>query len=210
MIEVMFMIAIGILAIVKPELTPGREKYSRRDYLMAIPRIMPVLLLMLLVLGVMYMGITTVTEAAAVGVLGSVLISAFNRRLNWKVIRDSLFSTIRTTGMIVFIMMAALSVSNIIGYLNIPTSLANAIIETDLPRVVIFILIILMYLALGTFLDGMSMILLTLPVIFPIISAYGYDPLWFAVFLCIMVEIGQMTHLWDLICMSCRMLQNCL
>lgn len=193
MIEVMFMIAIGILAVVRPGLTPGRESFTKRDYMMAVPRIVPVLFLMLLVLGVMYLGITTVTEAAAVGVVGSVVICAVNRRLNWKVMRDSLLHTMRTTGMIVFIMMAALSVSNILGYFNIPTTLADALIGTELPRAVVFGLIIIMYILLGTFLDGMSMILLTLPVIFPIITAYGYDPLWFAVFLCIMIEIGQMT-----------------
>lgn len=193
MIEVMFMVAIGILTVVRPGLTPERERFAKRDYLMALPRVAPVLLLILLVLGVMYLGITTVTEAAAVGVVGSVIICAANRRLSWKVTRDALLHTIRTTGMIIFIMMAALSVSNIIGYFNIPTSLADALIGTDLPRAFVFALIIVMYLILGTFLDGMSMILLTLPVIFPIITAYGYDPLWFAVFLCVMIEIGQMT-----------------
>jgi C4-dicarboxylate transporter DctM subunit len=193
MIEVMFMVAIGALALARPGLTPSREVFTKRDYLMALPNILPVLLLMLVVLGVMYLGITTVTEAAAVGVLGSLVVAAVKRRLTWKILRESMLSTVRTTGMLVFIMVAALSVSNVIGYLNIPTALANAMVDAAMPKLLVFILIVIMYLFLGTFLDGMSMILLTLPVIYPVITLYGYDPIWFAVFLCIMIEIGQMT-----------------
>jgi tripartite ATP-independent transporter DctM subunit len=193
MIEVFFITFVAILAIVRPSLTPGREKVTGRDFLLSLPRVLPVIGLMALVLGVIYLGISTVTEAAAIGVLGAFLLMLGFRRFSWANIRDALLHTVKTTGMILFIMLASVTVSNILGYLGIPAKLADTIVGAELPPFLIFFLIMVMYLILGTFLDGLAMVLLTLPVVFPVIIGMGFDPIWFGVVLAVLIEIAQIT-----------------
>ncbi len=193
MIEMLFFIFLGILALVRPELTPGREKVTKRDLLLSIPRVLPITMLMVLVLGMIYLGISTVSEAAAVGVFGSyVLMIAFGK-FTWKHFISSLLHTAKVTGMIMFIMLAAVTLSNVIGYLGIPAKIANSLVAMNFPPVVLFFLVMLLYIFLGTFLDGLAMVLLTLPVIFPVITGMGFDPIWFGVVLAILIEIAQIT-----------------
>ena len=194
MTQLMFMIFVGALALLRPDLTPGREPVTKRDLLLSLPRILPTIGLIALVLGMIYLGISTVTEAAAIGVLGALILMIGFRRFNLQDIKAALFNTVRISGMIIFIMMAAMVLSNIIGYLGIPTQLARMVTESSVVSPgIVFLFIVLMYLFLGTFLDGMAMVLLTLPVVFPVIIALGYDPIWFGVVLALMIEIAQIT-----------------
>ncbi len=194
MTQLMFMVFVGVLATVRPQLTPGREPITKWDLLYSLPRVLPTIGLIALVLGMIYLGISTVTEAAAIGVLGAFILMIAFRRFSWRDVKTSLFNTVRISGMIIFIMMAAMVLANIIGYLGIPTQLARMVTESSIASPgVIFLLIVLMYLFLGTFLDGMAMVLLTLPVVFPVIIALGYDPIWFGVVLALMIEIAQIT-----------------
>jgi tripartite ATP-independent transporter DctM subunit len=191
----MLMVFVGVLALLRPQLVPAeREPITKRDLLLSLPQILPTIGLIALVLGVIYMGVTTVTEAAAIGMLGALILLTAFRRFNWRDIKTSLFCTVRISGMIMFIMMASMVLSNIIGYLGIPAQLARMVTESVVfSPGIILLFIIMMYLLLGMFLDGMAMLVLTLPVVFPVIIALGFDPIWFGVVLAILIEIGQDT-----------------
>ena len=193
MIEAFFFIFLGVISLLKPSLTPGNEKVTGRDLLLSLPRVLPVVLLMVFVLGMIYLGVSTVSEAAAVGVLGAFLLMLGFGKFSWASLRKALLHTVRVTGMILFIMLAAITLSNVLGYLGIPAKLADALVATNLPRLVIFFMLMILYIILGTFLDGLAMVLLTLPVVFPVITSLGFDPIWFGVILAILIEIAQIT-----------------
>ncbi|WP_165492071.1 TRAP transporter large permease [Egibacter rhizosphaerae] len=194
LIQLLFMTFIGSIALARPGLVPAeREPVTPRALLASIPSMGPVVLLAAAVLGSIYFGIATVTEAAAVGVIGALALMVAFRTFTISALNEALRETIRITGMIMLVFMGATVIANFIGYLQIPAHLATAIEAADLAPVVVLAAIVVLYLFLGTFLEGLSMMLLTLPIVFPIVTNLGYDPIWFAVVLAILIEISQLT-----------------
>ena len=194
LIQVLFMLFLGGLALARPQLVPDeKEPVTVRRLVSSLPQLAPILALMVLVLGSIYLGIATVTEAAAVGVLGALALMLGFRTFTLTALRAALNETVRITGMIMLVFMGATVIANFIGYLQIPAHLAAAIEAADLAPVVVMLMIVALYMFLGTFLEGLSMMLLTLPIVFPIVMALGYDPIWFAVVLAILIEISQLT-----------------
>jgi tripartite ATP-independent transporter DctM subunit len=155
--------------------------------------ILPVALLILAVLGSIYGGYATPTESAAIGVLGALLLSFGYRTFSARGFGEALLGSVRTTCMIGMIVAAAAVLSTAMGYLGIPRALASWIAGMDLSPYVLFLVLGLFYLLLGLFLDGISMIVVTLPITLPLVVAVGYDPLWFGIFLVLMVEAAQVT-----------------
>jgi tripartite ATP-independent transporter DctM subunit len=183
-----------IIAFVKPSIVPEeQEKYSFKERLIASKELIPVLGLIFVVLGGIYLGFTTPTEAAAIGVLGAYILAIYFKNLTWENFRLSLLNAVKTTVMICFIIMGAAFLSQVVGFVGIARALSMYIAGLHLsPYFLIFVLGI-MYLILGMILDGISIVVMTLPIVLPIVLNAGFSPLWFGIFLVIMVELSQIT-----------------
>lgn len=155
--------------------------------------LVPTSLLIGLVLGTIYAGWATPTESAALGVAGSIALSAVDRKLNWRMLTESMHSTARTTSMIALILFGAYFLNHVLSALGIPQMLSKFLTGLPFPGWVIMLIIIGFYLALGTFMEGMSMIITTIPLLFPVVMALGYDPIWFGVVVTMLVEIAMIS-----------------
>jgi C4-dicarboxylate transporter DctM subunit len=156
-------------------------------------RLAPVVILIGGVLGSIYFGFATATEAAAVGVVGALLVAAAQRVLSWSTLKDSFMGATRLYCMIAFILAGAAFLTLSMGYIGLPRFLAEAIAEMGLSRFELILMIMVFYIVLGCFLDGISMIVLTMGVILPTVTAAGIDLIWFGIFLVIVVEMAQIT-----------------
>ncbi len=152
--------------------------------------LLPTLALILVVLGTIYAGLATATESAALGVVAAIVAAALAGRLNVRMLHDSAVATARTTAFIGLILCGAYILNFILGSLGVPQAMSKAVSGLPVPPWVIMALIIGFYLALGTFMEGFSMIVTTIPVIFPVVKALGYDPVWFGVIVTMLVEIA--------------------
>ena len=161
-----------------------------RAKLAALVDLLPTMALIALVLGTIYAGIATPTESAALGVTGAMAFAAIGRRLSLKMLHDSAEATARNTALVGLILIGAYVLNYVITSLGIPQALASAVSGLPLPAWGIMALIIGFYLALGTFMEGFSMVITTIPVIFPVAMALGYDPVWFGVIVTMLVEIA--------------------
>ena len=157
------------------------------------PQLLPVIVLILLVLGSIYTGWATPTEAAAVGVLGTLFFALLSRSLDWQIFWEAVLGSVKTTCMIMLIVCGASFLSVAVGYLGIPAQLTQFITTLGLSNYQLIIILAIMYVLLGFMLDGFSMIVMSLPLTLPLIIAAGFDPLWFGIFLVIMIEAAQIT-----------------
>jgi C4-dicarboxylate transporter DctM subunit len=155
--------------------------------------LIPVILLIMAVLGSIYSGIATATEAAAVGVLGSLVISAAQGSLDWQTFKDSLLGGTRLYCMIALILAGAAFLTLSMGYIGLPRHLAEWIATLGLSQFQLLAVLLVFYVILGCFLDGISMVVLTMGVILPTIQKAGIDPLWFGIFIVLVVEMAQIT-----------------
>ncbi len=161
--------------------------------LRATLQLVPTLLLMLLVLGSIYAGVATPTEAAALGVVGAAVFAAAEGRLTLRMLHASAEATARNTALLGLIIFGAYLLNYLLTAINVPQAMAGFIGGLPLPPWAIMACILALYLALGTFMEGFSMIITTVPVVFPIVTALGYDPIWFGVVVTMMVEIAQIS-----------------
>ena len=155
--------------------------------------LIPVVLLIASVLGSIYSGIATATEAAAVGVVGSLLLSAAQRSLTWQTFRDSIMGATRLYCMIALILAGAAFLTLSMGYIGLPRHLAQYVSSLGLSPFLLMVALAIFYIILGCFLDGISMVVLTMGVILPTVQAAGVDLIWFGIFIVIVVEMAQIT-----------------
>jgi C4-dicarboxylate transporter, DctM subunit len=179
-------------------LNPGQIPAADRHYTLAEKfaesrSLIPVVLLITAVLGSIYTGIATATEAAAVGVVGSLLLSALQGSMNWPAFRDSLMGATRLYCMIALILAGAAFLTLSMGYIGLPRHLAEWIAGLGLSQFQLILVLAVFYIVLGCFLDGISMVVLTMGVIMPTIQKAGIDPIWFGIFVVLVVEMAQIT-----------------
>jgi C4-dicarboxylate transporter DctM subunit len=179
-------------------LNPGR--IPRADSVMSFGQkvfesrhLIPVVLLIAAVLGSIYSGLATATEAAAVGVVGSLLLSAAQRSLNWQTFRDSMMGATRLYCMIALILAGAAFLTLAMGYIGLPRHLAEFVASLGLSPFMLMVALAVFYIVLGCFLDGISMVVLTMGVILPTVQAAQVDLIWFGIFIVIVVEMAQIT-----------------
>jgi len=185
---------LAVWALRYPQLVPPADApMSLREKLRESRHLIPVMLLITAVLGSIYAGIATATEAAAVGVLGSLVISAVQGSLSWATFRDSLLGGTRLYCMIALILSGAAFLTLSMGYIGLPRHLAEWIATLGLNQFQLLLALMLLYILLGCFLDGISMVVLTMGVILPTIQKAGIDPLWFGIFIVMVVEMAQIT-----------------
>ncbi len=192
-LALLFMGYVALRALLDPRLVPAEPVLPLRERLTAARSLLPVLLLILAVLGSIYTGIATATEAAALGVVGALLIALGQGALTWSSFTESLVGAVRTSCMIAFILMGAAFLSLAMGFTGIPRALAAWIAGLELSPLALIAALTIFYVILGCFLDGISAIVLTMAVIEPMIRAVGIDLLWFGVFVVVVVEMAQIT-----------------
>ena len=189
-----FMGYVAIRATLNPSLIPDENiDATWRDRLNGLVDLGPVGFLILLVLGSMYAGFASPSEAAAVGVLGAVLVSAAQKTLSWKTLRMACLSAVRTTSMIALIVAGAVFLSVAMGFLGVPRMIAGEIAALGLSPLALILLLLVFYAILGCVLDGLSAIVMTLPITLPLILAAGFEKIWFGIFIVIVVEMAQIT-----------------
>jgi len=185
---------IVVWALRYPDQVPAADlQMSLREKLAESRSLIPVLLLIAAVLGSIYAGIATATEAAAVGVVGALFLSMLQGSLNWASFRDALMGATRLYCMIALILAGAAFLTLSMGYIGLPRHLAEWIGSLGLSRFELIVALMLFYILLGSFLDGISMVVLTMGIVMPTVKAAGIDPIWFGIFIVFVVEMAQIT-----------------
>ncbi len=164
-----------------------------RERMQGLPSLLPFLVLMAVLLGSMYAGWASPSEAASVAVGATCAIMLAERSLNWRVIKEACMGCARTVSMLGLIIGAASFLSVSMGFLGLPQAIAGKINAMQLGPLELVALLLIVYIVLGMFLEGMSMLVMTLPIVVPLITAAGYDKIWFGIFLVLVIEMAQIT-----------------
>ena len=194
MVTAIFLAYIWVAVLVDPSVVPPTtSRPTGADRWRAAIDVFPVVALMVMVLGTLWFGIATPTESAAVGATGAVVLACLYRGLSWSGVRESLVNTVRVTCMVLFIILGAQILSFALVRIGINRQVSEWVVGLDLSRWVLFAVITGLYIVLGMLVDGISMMVLTLPVLYPVILQAGFDPIWFGVVLVTLIELGQIT-----------------
>jgi C4-dicarboxylate transporter DctM subunit len=185
---------LAVWALVNKHRVPAPDDHMTfREKVWESRHLIPVVVLIGAVLGSIYTGIATATEAAAVGVVGSLVLSGAQRSLNWATFRDSLMGATRLYCMIALILSGAAFLTLSMGYIGLPRHLAEYVTSLGLSPFMLMLALAVFYIILGCFLDGISMVVLTMGVILPTVQAAGFDLIWFGIFIVVVVEMAQIT-----------------
>jgi tripartite ATP-independent transporter DctM subunit len=192
-----FMAWIMLHTALRPEMVPAAERKvrvaSRAEFAASVRELGPAVFLILCVLGSMYGGLATPSEAAGVGVLGALIVAGLQGELRGPALRAIAIGSVQTCAMIALIVLGASILGSAAAFLGIPAAVAEFVSSLGLSPFMLIAALIAFYIVLGCFLDGFSMIVMTLPIVMPIVKAAGFDPIWFGVFLVLVVEMAQIT-----------------
>lgn len=197
-----YMLAVRYVVFRRPEAGPPAEKYPLIERLKATRGVLGISGLFVLIIGGIYVGLFTPTEAAGIGACGALLIALQRRTLTWKKLLEVLKESARMTTTLFFIMIGALVFNMFVGFAGLTDDIQALLNERDLSPLAVILLIAAIYIVLGMFLDGISMMLLTVPVLFPLVSGLGFiDPalgpeaalIWFGIFVVVVTELGLIT-----------------
>ena len=188
-----FVIAITIACTLNPALGPKGEKFTRREKLISLKGVVPVIILFLIVLGSIYAGICTATEAGALGSAGALIIALINREIDGKKIVNILVETVLAVGFVVFMLVGTFVFIKFIALSQLPFAITALITNLSAPPAIIIIAIGIMYVILGMLMPQIPMMILTVPLLYPSILALGFDPIWFGVFVVLMMALGAIS-----------------
>jgi len=186
----LLMLAVVIVTSRDPEHAPAGDRSSWAERWTALRGIWGVLLLVILVLGGIYGGIFTATEGAGVGAAGAFLFALARRALSWRSLYEVLVESARTTAMLFTLLIAATVFANFVNFTSMPGDLKDWITHLGLSPVMIVAAMMLIYVILGTVMEELTMVLLTIPLFFPIVVSLGFDPVWFGVLIVMVIQIG--------------------
>lgn len=190
LLTVLFVLTIAIWTSFRPELGPAGERSTMAQRWRALAGAGPMLGLVFISIGGIYAGVFTPAEAAAVGAFLTLAWAMFTGQLSWSMLEGVLLDTVRTTAMVFLILMGALVFGPFLALSGLPARVADLLSGTTLSPFAILVLIMLLYMILGMFLEGFSMLVLTLPIVVPLIKALGFDLIWFGVIMVILLEMG--------------------
>lgn len=194
MLVVLDVVFISILTRIRPDYGPAEERTPWKDRIKSFKTVWPIVVLFILVLGGIYGGWFTVTESGAIGAAAAVLIGVLSRRLTWKKIVKCLVNTALLTGTILLLMIGTNIFTTFITYSKVPAFLANAVVSSGLPIGVIIVLVAVMYIILGMFMPDNPMIMLTVPILYPImVTTLHLNGTWFGLFVVLMTALGSIT-----------------
>lgn len=188
-----FMGTIVLACTLKPSWGGASETFSWQQRWASLRYLIPAALLFVVVIGSIYGGIATVTEAAALGVAGAMLLAAWRRRLNPRVLKLALDGALRTTTMVMFIVIGAFFLNFVMVALGLTSQITSMVIDTGLGPTQTLLLIILMYIIMGCFMDALAMVIMTIPIIAPLVVELGYDPVWFGIIIVLVTETSLIT-----------------
>ncbi len=193
MMAALFMVYIEIQTRRKPGLVPAEQPLPWGATLKAALEVWPIIVLILAVLGSLFAGLATPTESAAVGVAAATLLGFTRGDLTWRKLLQTFLSSARTFAVIAFVFLGAVILAQSISILQLPQKMLEAVSALGLSPMALLGVIVLVYLLLGMIFDGLSMMVMTLPVVFPLMTGLGFDPIWLGVVVTIMIEIGMLT-----------------
>ena len=186
----MYILTINIIALVRPGFLPKTPRHSWAERRAALRDIWAVVLLFFFIIGGLYAGVFTATEAAGMGAAGAFIIAVLRRKLSREEFMRSLIESLRTSASVFTILIGALIFGYFLTVTQVPQRLTEFLTGLGLGPYGVLLLIMLMYLVLGCIMDAMAMIILTIPIVFPVIKALGFDPIWFGVIIVMTVELG--------------------
>jgi C4-dicarboxylate transporter DctM subunit len=193
LLTALFALTIVIWTSLRPDLGPRGPKVTFREKMESLSGLVETLILFIMVMGGLFVGFFTPTEAGAVGAFGTLILAVARRNLSWNGFITSLFETTRISCMILVIVAGATIFGHFLAVSRIPFDIANWISTLDLPNFVIMLFIIFIYLIGGCFIDSLALIMLTVPIFYPVITYLGYDPIWFGVVIVLITQIGVIT-----------------
>ena len=189
----LYLVAVRTITWINPEMGPPGPRADWSQRLRALSRIWGILALFLVIIGGMYQGVFTPTEAAGVGAGGAFLFVLARRAMTWRVLLDTLIQTARTTSMMFILLIGAIVFSNFINVAGLPRELSNWVLSFEASPMLVMLCILGVYLVLGCLLESLSMMLLTVPIFFPIVQSLGFDPIWFGIIVVVVIEISLIT-----------------
>ncbi len=193
MMALLFSLTILIACVIRPQWGGVKQSFTWRERITGLIDLVPPIGLSLVVIGSIYLGIATATEAAALGVVATMLLAWYHRALSVRVLFGAFERTMRTICMIKLIVLTAFLLNFVLIGSGFTDTIADFVTSLNMPPLVTMLYIILFYLLLGTFMETMSMMIATVPIIVPIVIAIGYDPIWFGIILVILVELGMLS-----------------
>jgi tripartite ATP-independent transporter DctM subunit len=190
LLTVMFMLVIGAIALARPSLAPSEAPVTWREKLSLSLTLVPVGALVFLVLGTIYTGIATPTEAASLGAVGAFVLAAIGGKISLQMLRETCLNTVNTTAMVMLIVSAAFMLNFVLAIFGVPHALASTVANLGWGPTAIIWVLIAFYIVMGTFMDEFSMLVTTVPIILPIVKSLGIDLVWFGILITILVEVA--------------------
>lgn len=193
LLALLFMMVIGVACTVNPALGSDRRNAGWGERVRSLRHLLPVLFIFLVVVGSIYAGFATPTEAAALGVLAALLLAAFNRTLTLRMLREAAEGTMRTTAMIMLILLAAYFLNFVLASVGLTGQLKSFVGGLGLSPLATLLVIVAMYVVLGFFVETLSLMVITIPIVVPVVTGLGYDPVWFGILLILLIEMALIT-----------------
>ncbi len=190
LLTVIFVLTVMLMCTFRPNFGPPGQKLPLRSRIAALGGAAPFILVVVATIGGIYAGVFTVNEAAAVGALLTMAHALWRRTLGLRALTEALLQTVRTTAMVFLILIGAHIFSPFLALSRIPVDLANALVAMELSAFGVLAVLLVAYIVMGMFLEGFAMMVLTVPIVFPIITVLGIDPVWFGIFMVIVLEMG--------------------
>lgn len=193
MLAGLFMLTVVVACVVRPQWGGKRIEASWRDRFVSLQHLLPPLGIFFLVVGSIYAGLATPTEAAALGVVGALVLAAFSRKLSLRMLRDALEGTMKSTAMIMLIVIGAGFLNFVMSATGLTDTLTKSIGGLGLSPGVMILVVVLFYVVLGCFMETLSMMIVTIPIVAPVMIALGFDPIWLGILIILMVETALIT-----------------
>jgi tripartite ATP-independent transporter DctM subunit len=192
-LTVLFSLTVLVACVWKPQWGGNKIETNWEMRIKLLPDLLPPLVLLLIVIGAIFLGIATATEAAAVGIVGALAITAQRGRLSWRMLRDVCEGTVRTTAMVVAILVGAFFLNVIIQTIGLTQQLSKLIAAYQMTPVQVLWAVIVLYLVLGTFMEELSMMISTIPITTPLMVQAGYDPVWYGILLVLLIQTAMIS-----------------
>lgn len=193
LLALMFMVAVAVICLFRPELGGQRRLFPLSQMLMALLQLVPIFLLFTVIIVSIYGGWATPTEAAAIGVAGAVLAALIFGQFNLDVLRGCFLGTARTTSMITLVILGASFLNFTLASAGFGSTLSSLLESWKLSPLAVILLIVLLYIVLGFFIETLSLMVITIPIVVPIVVGFGYDPIWFGILMIVLVEMALIT-----------------
>ncbi|MBN1545620.1 MAG: TRAP transporter large permease [Syntrophaceae bacterium] len=193
LLSLLFILTILLWTLINPEVGPRGPRFTLKEKIASLSGLIETLILFVLVMGGLFIGIFTPTEAAGIGACGTLVIAVIGRHLSWKAFLRALDDTVRITCMIMVIVAGATVFGHFLAVTRIPIDIGTWVGSLSLPPFLIMAMVIMVYVLLGCLMDSLAMVMLTIPVFFPVVTTLGFDPVWFGVIIVLVAEIGVIT-----------------